>query len=824
MANPFDVFDQPAQERAPTRVRVYPNGDPRNEGGEPSGGAGRFAAPALAANPFDVFDAPQIDFNRPVEAVRADIAKLEGPARDVALRAWADDFVSKESKQGGVGRTADNVVRTLARGSFVGPVLDEITALTQAGQNAIGLGGAPYDEAVAYQRARDRQVDEQNPLLSLAGKLVGGVAGGIGAARQAGVTAGGVLAGGPLAALAPAASMGGKIIQGAGVGGVYGAAAGAGNAEGNVVDRLPDAITGAQVGAALGGVLPPAVAGVSKAAGLVSDAVSPTFARWGQNLRNIMPEAAEQRPTSAGAVGLPPQPQRPITGAEAASEQAIANQLSRANVSTTDVRQRLAQARMAGDPFETPVGLVDADNSLARLAGSVVRQQPEAGNRGRAFIYGRQTGETPVDGMPQGTGIPTRASMTPEVRGQQMGQFERVRETLRDAMGIPRQSANRTFEAIEASLEQQSRPAYRQAYDAARGIDMNPVVRPLVAEWRARALDQVEPALGRRLNAAAQVVERALTPGRTSSFERLNAAKISIDEMIGQAMRSTDRRSPALAAQLTAIKNELVDAMDAVPNVGAMYNQARAIYGGHRQMQEALELGRAAFREGSEITAAQYAALAPGQREVFRIGLFDSFEQNIGGKKRTADITQIFESPRVQEILQAVIPNAGRAPQLGRALQTEKGFIATRNEVLGNSKTAERLADDEAFNRMTGMIENLRSTRSVTDAAFKATQAALDKLIGFRPDTAAQIARKLFTADPRELDELLLRLESRMGRNRAAQFARFMEENHNRLMQGAATTTASQQQQGRRRTPPPSPPFDPNAPPMPRPPSRPPNG
>ena len=765
----------------------------------------------------------QINFNRPIEAVRADIGKLQGKSRDDALAKWGDHFVANERAQGGisgVGMAADNTFRTLARGSFAGPVLDEFTAGTQALQHKLGLGGSPYDEAVAYQRARDRAVDTDYPVASLVGKLVGGVAGGIGAARQVGVTTTGVLAGGPLAAVAPAATMGGRILQGAGIGGAYGAAAGAGNAEGDIGDRVEGAKTGAAIGAALGGVLPPAVAGISKAAGTVADAVSPTVARWSQGTRNVLEAAgvmpAKQRMASAGAAAAPPIQTPPISGAEAAAEQTIANQLSRANVSTTDIRQRLAQSRMAGDGINTPSALVDADNSLARLGGTVARQQPEAGNRARGFIYGRQTGITPLEGMPNGSGIPTRPAFAPEVPGQQMGQFERVRTVLRDALEIPARSARQTEGELVGELERNARPLYRQTYQAAQGVDMVPVIRPLVQQWRTTAADQVDPLVGRQLNAAIGNVVRALAGGTRPHFERLNAAKISIDEMIDRAMRSQDRRSPNLARLLTGVKRDLVDAMDNVPNVGPMYRNARATFGGNRELQDAIELGRSAFREGSEVTAAQYAALTPGQQQMFRLGLFEGFEQNMGAKGRTKDITQMFESPRVQEILQAVIPNGARPQQFGRMLQTEKGYIGTRNEVLGNSKTAERLADDQSFNQMAGLFEQLRSTKGITDAAFRVTQATLDKVFGFRADTAAEIARKLFTADGRELDQLLRRLEGRMGPNRAAQFRQLMQDHQAQLMLGAATaTTQPPTQRGRQY------PRSPSQPILPRPPTRP---
>jgi hypothetical protein len=759
-----------------------------------------------------------IDFNRPSDQVRADIAKLSGADRETALRQWADTFVAAEKAKDrapapgtdiepptiGQGRLArqrpqqtlspqagGDVGRALARGTFVGPFLDEANAATQGALNTVSGGrvGAPYDEALAYQRARDRAYDEANPVASMGLRVAGGVAGGIGAARQGGATIGGLLAGGPFAVVTPAATTLGNTLKGAGIGATYGTVAGFGEGEG-IESRAMGAATTGALGGAIGGAVPAVLAGAGKVGGVIHDFASPTVAGWGQGIRNVLGDAVPQgpQPHSVGAMAPRPRMQR-VSTSEAAADQAIANQLARAQVTMPDIRQRLAQNVMAADGQPPVMALVDADNSLMRLAGSVQRQQPEAGNIARSFISARQTGITPENGMPPGTGISTRPMMTPEVRGRPMGQQERIRDRLRALMEIPPASARQTEAELMAELERNARPAYRQTYAAAQGVDMAPTVGPLLQEWRLRVTDQVDPMIARQLRAAIANVERALQPGRTSTFERLNAAKISIDEMIGRAMRSQDRRSPNLARMLTEVKKELLDAMDSVPNVGPMFSNARRLFSSNRDMQEALDMGRAAFRDGSEVTAETYRALTPGQQRMFRSGLFESADQAIASRRRNNDTTLLFDSPRVQGILNEVVPNGGAA-RFGEFLQGEKRFIQTDKVVLGNSPTPERLADDKAFNGMADVVEKMRSKFSLSDVALRSVTAIIDRLFGFRADTGAQIARQLFTADRGEVDRILLRIEQRLGPSRYAHFQTLMNEAYGRLAQAGANVAA----------------------------------
>lgn len=237
------------------------------------------AAPRQAAS-FDSFpDVPQIDFNRPVEAVRADMAKLSGVVRETALRDWADHFVSKEAEQSGPGLGIENLYRTVARGSMVGPFLDEANAATAGALHAVSGGylGRNYDEVLAYQRARDRAFDKEYPILSAGTQLATGVATAIPAIIGTGGTAapgvganiarlGRQLVSGPVAQAAPAATVAGRLGQASAVGAGYGATAGFGNAEGGIGNRAEGAVVGGLVGGVLGGGIGIAGEGVRQVA------------------------------------------------------------------------------------------------------------------------------------------------------------------------------------------------------------------------------------------------------------------------------------------------------------------------------------------------------------------------------------------------------------------------------------------------------------------------------------------------------------------------------------------------------------------------------
>lgn len=262
----------------------------------PTGGAGRFAPPVAMQSPF-----PGVDFAGPVPDVRKAIAALPAEKRNDALKTWAKIFVSKERAGGGVKQGGEDVLTNLFRG-VVGPWMDEADGALAAARYAVGLGGAPYDEARAYSQAKAEAIDRDSTKLgSVPVPIVGDVD----------VTAGGLtkLAGGVAAApFLPAvramqgATMLPQVANAAATGAVYGGVLGAG--EGDGAERIVNSGIGAGIGAGLGAAAPPIARGISnltsrapRPQGAIADMNPRSVANLADDFRadGINPQAAQAR-------------------------------------------------------------------------------------------------------------------------------------------------------------------------------------------------------------------------------------------------------------------------------------------------------------------------------------------------------------------------------------------------------------------------------------------------------------------------------------------------------------------------------------------------
>lgn len=211
-----------------------------------------------------------IDFTKSVPEVRAAVAKLPTEKQPDALKAWASVFVSRERGQGGVGMWLDDRARAIARGTWAGSFLDEVSAKTDdtLHKATFGYFGAPEEESLAYQRARDEAFDEANPWQAR-GLKFGGAIGSLLASRGAGGLAGGLLSPGAgvgtsgalLTRMAPSA------ILGTGLGTVHGF----GEGEGGLENRTTSALAGGVIGGGLGMLAPFLGAGLQQGIGFVGN-------------------------------------------------------------------------------------------------------------------------------------------------------------------------------------------------------------------------------------------------------------------------------------------------------------------------------------------------------------------------------------------------------------------------------------------------------------------------------------------------------------------------------------------------------------------------
>jgi hypothetical protein len=400
-----------------------------------------------------------------------------------------------------------------------------------------------------------------------------------------------------------------------------------------------------------------------------------------------------------------------------------------------------------------PFTIMDANSQPVKaLAGRTYRQGGEAGQRIKNTLLDRTKGQG--------------ARMEADIKG-----------------AIARKAQQEAVAALQRSRAAAASPLYEAAFEAnpavrTPGIDAviktpagSMAVRRAVTKMkndmsgfvvRGGPPPDVEP--GASLIVPGAPESRLGDPATQTSFNlrTLDYTKRALDDMISVSHRAGKADDVRI---LVGLKNKLVEELDAADKSGK-YAQARAAYSGPTHSLEAVEFGKRALAPSSspEEIAGAIRKMTIGDREFAKIGLADALRAKIGNKRITQNAAmELANTPTLQAKLRPFFKTQGDYEKFISSVAAEDTMFNTQYEVIGNSKTAEREAEDGGALRtaasvakgaMHGAAGNhlgmLRHAgQALGDIAARpnpTTSAEISRIMTGNVNDTASIARKLLEA------------------------------------------------------------------------------
>ena len=625
----------------------------------------------------------------------------------------------------------------------ISPVLRGIPFLGPwAEKTSAALTAGNYDENLALVRAQDQGFDARNPVTSTVGQLAGTAA----------------------VPIPPAETLLGNSARFGALGAAEGGNAGyarTGTAEG--------ALTGAKIGALTGSVLPVGGAVASRAVGGTVNALAPGFARMFGG------------------------------GPDAAANTIIAQRLAQSGSSPANAAADLAAGQQAArfgsnSNAQLPEMLADHNDTMQRLTGSAYRAGGQGAEDIRGALNTRQRGA--------GTGYgPSPTGNVPN------GQLETVQDAVDRAMEIKSSGTARATEAdLIAAQKAKADTLYGQARTQSEPFNLQPAID---------ALQMTKKQYPRAFAGKLQEASDLFAPSETGvpnanrfavdNITRFDNAKKALDDMISKADRAGENN---LVRELTGFKDNLLEHVHAPganggPIKNPIYQQARDEFGTDAENQKALQFGRDALKENSEVSVEQFNSLNKAQQKLARIGMREGISNTFGSKRPGQDVTQLFQQRRVRDLLNAAIPRskgsgtfADRPQRFGEYMARQGNMVGTRTKVLGNSETAGRLADDQQFNGdvLGNLYNRFRQSPSVANLMAESVAALGRRFFGMRADVAQSLARRLMDTNPNTRQQYLMALGLRHGPQRVQAFMHAIDQASGTL--GAGTGQAIGEQVG----------------------------
>lgn len=333
--------------------------------------------------------------------------------------------------------------------------------------------------------------------------------------------------------------------------------------------------------------------------------------------------------------------------------------------SPESVSRRLIQEDLLADGYRSADDVIEAvnktpDTVLADLGPSVGQD---------AIVASKQQG-------------PGRKIAHDFVNDRQRGQQDRIEDAIVGSVQPKWGNYNEFISDVTKARKEQSDPLYKTAYSE----KFEPTEEILALQNNTFVREALETAKGRLdIRLPSKELDDGLPGNKLELFDK---AKQVMDDRIFAAMKD----QPALARDYIKIKNAWVKELDdLVPS----YKEARGVYAGAKQMENAADFGRGVLRNQKMFADDLDEVLkdfGPGEMDAFRIGIVRGMVDKLEGAKWSHDSgSRVFNSTRAEKLIQKAYPD-GQAGLLKEVIETESARSAFRNRVVGGSPTMENLA------------------------------------------------------------------------------------------------------------------------------------
>lgn len=645
------------------------------------------------------------------DQIDAALAAIKVPGVDRSQSAAARAYLAKNpGYKGGFGAattTAPNSILTQAAGSSTGVGIGS-TADNFMGGLSDEIGAIPASLATG-QNYWDtvEQLNAKKQAAFGEHPLAAGIGGVAGNALQL-ATGASLLKGTALAgAMGRAAPYAGAALQGA--------ISGAGQDNDN---RLR--------GAAVGGVLSPLGYAGGKLAAIPVGALARTGA--GQAVGAFVRKAPVVG-RMFGAQSLP-----------AAAPSAADNDLFKALADPSAVQSRLGDAAA----LNVPMSLADASPQLTALGGQAVRRSPTASGIAENAFLPRARGQIDRFGAAIDTNLGPTANI-PQMSADLSAQAKASAKPLFDkALNAPGASSVKIDDLM-------TRPSFQSGLQRARNIALEAGEDPTT--------------LGFDLDNQGQVVLN-----RVPSFKTLHHIKTGLDDALNDSRDAFGNLQ--LNAETHGINDTRATLLKRIDAVNDDYKQARASYAGPMQSRDALALGQKSVTMDPATLSVGLQGKTPEQLAQIQLG-------NRSGLMGQADKLRFSSNP-----FDAVLGTPAVEQRMGTLYGADhpgvSNLFATRdmegrlarssNDILGNSKTAQRIIADQAFagpdmgDMAAGAVDLAHGGIPIGTIAKAGLTRAGTAIAGKRAVTKADaLAPMLFNTDPAAASALIDDLLKRTG-------------------------------------------------------------
>lgn len=369
--------------------------------------------------------------------------------------------------------------------------------------------------------------------------------------------------------------------------------------------------------------------------------------------------------------------------------------------------------------------------------------------------------EAVLSGKQPGAGRDTGESF---VRSRQLGSAERVSEAATEGLTASRfgtwgDDYYGFMDDLQRGRKDQARPLYEEAYE----MDISPTPEMV----RISKTDAFQQAAKRAMGNMRNKLD-TFGPPRPPATDDGRLSTQFMDQILRELRDEANRAFRSGSNEYGADVNNIYKALRGeVLAQNPKLAQARGVWAGARQLEEAAETGRNLLR-GNQQYAQDVERLmgdmSDGEKDAFTIGVIRGIMDKLENVAETGDVgRRLFQSRRVQNVLREAFQDDTAFQKFYEAVKRESQFQLLANRVTGGSPTAQLLFGADQARALEEVPADAGTFLARVWRSFVNDTVEESKL---QPEDYEKIAEILF--DPDISDETLTRIFTTAFSNRTA--------------------------------------------------------
>lgn len=288
-----------------------------------------------------------------------------------------------------------------------------------------------------------------------------------------------------------------------------------------------------------------------------------------------------------------------------------------------------------------------------------------------------------------------KGGLTKFLKERQSGQQGRLLEAAEANVGADLDNFKPYLHNIIDQRTKAAKPMYEKAYQ--QSVEYTADIQKIMQRPSMRTA-----AKGALRKAKEQGVELSLKDGLLDLTKLKNFDYIK--KYLDSQYKNLQRTRPSDALDLLKSKNDLLKLLDdQVPS----YKEARGVFAGAKQLEDAASLGKKLFKQDADDMAELIEGMSKSERDMFKLGSLRAIKEKLGTASDRGDsVKKILQSNNVRDRLRNAFDDEAAFKKFMAQAEIESEMFESIHKIKGNSATAERLkSDSDLGNKVDGVLE-----------------------------------------------------------------------------------------------------------------------